>query len=416
MGIAAGSLGCNEPVTYETCPGGPLLGTAYIEDPELVGWSDEECGGMHSFEGIGDFDGDGRLDLLGLRVEQVWCPGPGEPGHGCAYDLTACIGPLDGLPTLIAYVEGIESEYVTDSDARGDLDGDGLGDFVLRSPTWYFDGAWLVRGAPESTPLDPTEPSAWSSPTLPHFADNFTGSGTTALVALYGYTLSVDTLDPDTMGVTAHTRVTSLDAFAAAAPVGDLDGDGREDVGYLREDGSGWVLHGGDPLELAQDQLPPERLSTFELPGAYLIDGAGDFNGDGFGDLAIAVELGDNDHAVYVVFGGARRPLPDANALQTGNGGLQFRSKYRIRDLEAIGDFSGDGVADLAIENDAAVHIVYGRAETDGEDLAEIARGCGWGRSFRHYFVRPRWTGDLDGDGRDDLAMREGVVLTGQLD
>jgi hypothetical protein len=110
-----------------------------------------------------------------------------------------------------------------------------------------------------------------------------------------------------------------------------------------------------------------------------------------------------------------RLPSTDAE-IDAGEGGFVVHADERIRSLEAIGDFNGDGLDDLAVEAPDRSHVLFGRDQTFADDLRAIERGCGYGRSFDGGFGRPRWTGDLDQDGRDDLGMRLGVVLTSMLE
>src|SRR5206468_4128448 len=167
----------------------------------------------------------------------------------------------------------------------------------------------------------------------------------------------------------------------------------------------------------------------------------GDFNGDGFDDLAIRVAFEDIDTvagtqfgagAVHVIYGSsnglsATSPIPDqfwtqstkdVNDVSETNDGFG-------RTLTA-GDFNGDARDDLAIgvpgegletsagtiSNAGAVNVIYGsssglsatsprpdqfwtQSSPDVNDLSETADFFGFALS----------SGDFNGDGRDDLAI-----------
>ncbi|HEY2744989.1 MAG TPA: VCBS repeat-containing protein, partial [Polyangia bacterium] len=121
----------------------------------------------------------------------------------------------------------------------------------------------------------------------------------------------------------------------------DVDGDGIPDV--AAGDGAGGVALwrggagglGGAPTTLAN---PDATASKF----GYVIVAAGDLDGDGYGELAIG-ECGNQGGYVHIYYGGpgglGRTQTLSAPDAQTGFGCR----------LAAAGDLDGDGYADLAI-------------------------------------------------------------------
>ena len=178
--------------------------------------------------------------------------------------------------------------------------------------------------------------------------------------------------------------------------VGDFDGDGLSDIAWTEEASSGlhaWVALGaGDgTLAAAVDSRP--RTGNFSGYEAVV----GDFNGDGLSDIAWTEEASSGLHA-YV-------------ALGEGDGTLAaaLPSRPRTRDSSGykplVGDFNGDGAADL----------VWTKNNNSGS-YAYTALGKGNGRfgaatysalrtnNCKYDCSRNPTTGDFNGDGVSDIA------------
>jgi hypothetical protein len=151
---------------------------------------------------------------------------------------------------------------------------------------------------------------------------------------------------------------------------------------------------------------------------------AGDFNGDGYDDLAVGAPQEDvgslfNAGAVNVIYGSASRLTADDNQLWQQDSGAAGAGDEFGSSL-AAGDFNGDGYDDLAVgvpgervgslANAGAVNVIYGTADglfaLEGpqvlhQDITGIADAAeefdGFGSSLA--------AGDFQGDGHDDLAV-----------
>ena len=261
------------------------------------------------------------------------------------------------------------------------------------------------------------------------------------------------------------TRATALAAKAPGAAGstvhGDFNGDGFADMaaGLARRQVQGLTLAGSvsvlfgsaagvtsDGSELI-DQDSPGALDQAEDGdqfGRYM--GGGDFNGDGFYDLAVGVPLEDID--------GPNGPIVDAGAVQVFYGSPHgvgpVNQFFTQLDLSADdtaeagdwfggrmqgGDFNGDGYDDLAVgayfedvlkedgsaqvQNAGAVDVLYGTADgltTVGAQFwSQNTPGILGRAGFGDLMGRALGSADFNGDGIDDLAIGiRGEQVSGQ--
>lgn len=196
--------------------------------------------------------------------------------------------------------------------------------------------------------------------------------------------------------------------------------------------GSPWDPAVDETLPGAQDPLDPSML-PFDI-AAITGDGArpthalgstlaaiGDFDGDGFPDVASGVTYED----ILVAFGGDRPPAR-ASDLRAGINGVQIvpetDSWFTIGDIAGSGDFNGDGHDDLIVglkqveiaptQFTNRAYVLFGGARpSEPLRLAEVAQGRG-GSMLEGFGV---WgvsgVGDVDGDGYHDVALTGPTAL-----
>lgn len=163
--------------------------------------------------------------------------------------------------------------------------------------------------------------------------------------------------------------------------------------------------------------------------------GIGDFNGDGFDDVAVAYTSANSSFrgSVQVVWGGPSGLPPQLDLDQPlGSNGFSIVGPSADAELgyrlAGRGDFNGDGLADLALATSAGdaatgrVYVLFGsRQAWPAEFAISSLHAAQGGSGARGFVLRDEATaaiqtmaltfvGDLNADGRDELAYGRDFV------
>lgn len=348
--------------------------------------------------GVGDVNGDEIADFA------LGAAGAGG-GAGAAYVIFGGAGPfqasfdlatLDGAAGFRMDGLGAGDSLGRDIAGAGDVNGDGYGDLIVGADG--ADEAFLMFGR---------------------------NGG-------FGPTFNLAALD-GADGVRLVGGAAS-GVGAAVAAAGDVNRDGFDDL-ILGAPGldAAYVVYGKETgFAASLDLTTLDGADGFQLLGVDVGDGvgmtvagAGDVNGDGFGDLIVGADMADpyagaDAGESYVLFGAATGfgATVDLSALDGSDG---FRIDGAAagdasgRAVSAAGDVNGDGLGDLIVGAPEAgvgsAFVVFGRSGgfEAALDLANLDGATGFqllgvnaddmaGRSVAA-------VGDVNGDGYDDVAV-----------
>ncbi len=225
-------------------------------------------------------------------------------------------------------------------------------------------------------------------------------------------------------------RAENNDNLGYAIAIGDFDGDGIMDaaVGAPGEDDNKGLVHvlfgAVDGLTAIDSQIWKPGSDNFpgnwepgDLSGSALA--AGDFNGDGFADLAIGTPGEDNGQgAVNVLYGSLGNGLTLTGVGGFNQGPLEGDGKQdgdQFGASLASGDFNGDGFDDIVVgspgeaSSGGLVHVLYGSnvgLRTDGnQHWRQDKDGIPGNRESGDAFGYAVATGDFNNDGFDDIVI-----------
>jgi hypothetical protein len=309
---------------------------------------------------VGDFNGDGTLDLA--------------TGNNNTNDVGVLLGRGDGtfLPVVKSSIGDLPASLVA-----GDFNGDGHVDLAFAD--FYSNAVKVLAGAGDGTFPNPTRAAVGLEPGGIVRGD-FNGDGIPDLAVANLATNDVSVLLGVGDGTYQEQRRYPAGQGPLAIAAGDFNRDGRLDLAVTDSNSNqvGVLLGLGDGSFAA-----PVFYSVGNSPTGILV---ADVNGDGIPDLVDGNYYSNNVSVLLGVGDGTFRPQTTYNV---GKG---------PEDIVAA-DINGDGHVDLAVANYASndVSILLGRGDGTFEPEKRVATGGNGAFSLA--------AGDFNGDGHLDLAV-----------
>jgi hypothetical protein len=341
--------------------------------------------------GLGDVDGDGVGDVaMGLDSFEEAFPN--------GVYVVSGPGPLPG-PTLVGEPGWrgfrIVGDHVRGITGLGDVNGDGRDEVAILDR----DGAKVVLGRADGETVDTTRDGSWG----------FT---------IRGVGVSVWRGTGSSSGGVATINTAMVDA-------GDQNGDGRPDLAIACDDGAVVAYTPARPTAVSLDGealgdggfrlVRPGRSNQ----GAVTVSRAGDLDGDGREDLAVAWDEREpfSSRVVGAVSPGPGDALDLGDAAEAGTGWELAAPGSYLDNALTVGDQNGDGRRDVVmrtVDFDDGVltggsQAIIGYAPALGRRSDVRPPTPETGEPIELYSPNVVDTGDLDGDGRSDLAFGSSI-------
>ncbi|SHH89784.1 HYR domain-containing protein [Flavobacterium defluvii] len=279
--------------------------------------------------------------------------------------------------------------------SAGDLNGDGIDDFMISDPTressygYELGHVYVIFGKNGGFPA------------------NFNLS---ALNGTNGFTL----IGNDSYGNLGE----------AITSVGDLNGDGFQDIAVItRGSGAGngkciiiYGKNGGFPAVLRGNDI--NGSNGFVITGDALIgkigkkvSGLGDINGDKIPDIGIGTSYYDQTK-LFVIFGRSDNFPAEFNISQiNGTNGFMVENSVApvnyYAGINKAGDVNGDGLYDIFV---SAEYILFGKTSfAKTIDLKDLDGSNGF-KVSNYFGFEFGYAGDFNGDGIDDCFFDDGIL------
>ncbi|MGB6830352.1 MAG: FG-GAP-like repeat-containing protein [Terracidiphilus sp.] len=336
---------------------------------------------------VADFNEDGNEDIA-FKV--------GSYNGGVAIYLGNGDGTFTEAPSSPVIVGG-PYDFI-DAVASGDLNGDGIADLVATKDADEYGPSsvaiLLGNGDGTFTPAPDSPVEVGSGPTSIAIAD-LNGDGIPDLVTanFFDSTATVLLGNGDGTFLQASNSPITVGQFPGSVALGDLNQDGKIDIAIANENyeggnpGSVSVLLGNGNGTFTQAEGSP--VTVGHSPQAVAV---GDFNSNGVPDLAV---VNNDDDTVTVLMGAGNGEFTPAGASPISVGDWP--------ESIALGDFTGAGIPDIAVADEAVATATVLMTETNEATLT-VAGVAPVGTGTHN--VEARYGGDSNNNPSNSITVQ----------
>jgi hypothetical protein len=198
-------------------------------------------------------------------------------------------------------------------------------------------------------------------------------------------------------GAKDHDQLGSRGVF-----ISDFNNDGRMDMAIPARSGT-YIVLGSSVMPVIRDLGTPDQRADCWISSAVFTVAAGDINGDGYGDLAVAL---DNNYSFLSGMDISNHPEIDLTP-----GSPTHRPTVPVHGLSefVLADFDGDGRSDFIgrVNNSPGIlHIILSSAYTSWPSFPPSIEGPHV-RITSNLNLVLNGIGDFNNDGYDDLLLHE---------
>ncbi|QRR00489.1 FG-GAP-like repeat-containing protein [Dyadobacter sandarakinus] len=353
----------------------PIIANGTPANANTVLRSNQQGANAYAVASAGDVNGDGYSDVL------VGAPfyDKGENDEGAVFVFQGSAAGLNANAVLLLEGNQVNAQFGTSVSTAGDVNADGYSDVLVGAP--LYDKGQTDEGAA------------------------FLYFGSAGGIKLAG-------------AVTFEANQASAYFGQSVATIGDANADGFSDIivgaqlydnGQTNE-GAAFIYKGsaGAISAVAATVLESNQANA---SFGYSVAGAGDINGDGFGDVVVGSMLydngQDNEGAAFVFHSSAAGVNPVAAIRLEGN---QVAAIFGWS-VSTAGDVNGDGFSDIIVgaysydkgeTNEGAAFIYHGSAAGISANAATTLES---NQAEAVLGIAVACAGDVNGDGYSDVIV-----------